>query len=79
MNNKWLWISVAAAVGWYLVEQRRKADRIAAYERMTADYYKSNPGLRVSEYTAAPCECGQRHYGARIGARLWQPTEGVRL
>jgi hypothetical protein len=55
MSNKWVWIGVAAAVGWYLVEQRRRADRIAAYERMTADYYKANPGLR----TAPQCNCAR--------------------
>lgn len=66
MNNKWIWIGVAAAVGLYLLEQRRKADRIAAYERMTAEYYKANPGLRASGYTPAPCECGQLHKAFRL-------------
>lgn len=55
-----------AAVGLYLIEQRRKADRIAAYERMTAEYYKANPGLRASRYTPAPCECGQIHQAFRL-------------
>ena len=78
MSNKWMWISIAAAVGWYFVSKRQEAQRLAAYQSLM-DRYQMGSSNQASAFAPAPCECGPRQYGARVGARLWQPTEGVRL
>ena len=65
MNNKWIWISVAAAVGWYFVAKRQEAQRLAAFQSLM-DRYQMNRNNQASAFAPKPCECGQFHQAFRL-------------
>lgn len=65
MKNQWVWLGVAAAVGWYLIAKRQEAQRLAAYDRLMNDY---RLGLtnQASAFAPRPCSCGQLHQAIRL-------------
>lgn len=65
MSNKWIWIGVAAAVGWYFVSKRQEAQRLAAYQSLM-DRYQMGLSNQASAFAPKPCECGQLHQAFRL-------------